>query len=324
MKHLKIPYSIALQPRARRLPKIYILKIKKFKKYLVSLTPKYFVRLYLPIILSIFLFILYQPTYAQLTDNNTNLGLYVVSNNVEVGTVPNPENYQQIYFEYEGKRNVITNTNYTNGSVYSNHEYVVWTSLIEGFWQVFRHHIPTKTTIQLTHGSNNGNPKVNSNGQVVWESWVNNAWQIYLYDGKSSKAISSGGLVAQNPVIEGNFVVYSQKGINGTWKAMAYYIPKSERAEISVGDETRYTYLENKSIYLSATSASRVRFPLNIDDLFVLDFTTDSAPATSTPATEQEVLAEIESLIKEAEDLSKANQELLELEQPVQEPQTTQ
>jgi hypothetical protein len=306
-------YEIKLKPRAKRLPKIYRLALKR-----QGINKKFFTTsasLYLPVILAILLFIFIKPSHAQFLDYDTRLASYAVNNDFEVGTVTNEDNINQIYFEYDGKRNVITDTNYTNGSPYSSHEYIVWMGLIDGYWQIFRHHIPTKTTIQLTHSANNANPKVNTNGDVVWESLVysidgSSTWQIFLYDGKSSKQISENSLLSQNADIDGDYVVYSTKGINNVWTSYAYSIEAQSTKEIAVGQDSRYPHLDGKNIYLSSDSKNQKRFNLNTDDLFLLDL--KSLTTKDQTATQDSMLQEINSLINDAEALKAQNQAILD------------
>ncbi len=242
--------------------------IKTINKHLFGVFKYWLV----PVVMSGLLLYATRPSFAQLNDYDTRLAQYVVANNVNVGVQADEEGITQIYFDYDGTRNVITAERRTSASPVTEREYITWMSEIAGFWQIFLYHIPSKTTTQLTYSGSNTNPRV-SDGKVVWEGWEYNppagGWQIYLYTGTSILKLTSGD-ISINPEIEGDYVVYGRKDANGTWRSVGYSISGQSWIDIAVGEKSQYPKLKNKKIQLGLTEGFQEQFSLQIDDLFLL------------------------------------------------------
>ena len=176
-------------------------------------------------------------------------------------------------------------------------------SLIDGYWQIFLHEMITEKTIQLTRGGNNVNPKID-NGRVVWEGWINGSWQVFLSDGTAIIPITSGDM-AINPMIEGNYVVYSRKDIDDQWRSEAYSVKEKKSLEISFGEENRYVELDQGKILLGTKEKARKTFPLLVEDLFLLNLPSlKEGDKTDTGVTAEEILNEINVLLKENESIT--------------------
>lgn len=129
---------------------------------------------------------------------------------VTVGEEVNQNNFRQIYYEYEGEKNLLTTENTTHSAVSQSGENITWMSQIGANWQIFLHHIPSSKTIQLTNSGNNVNPKI-SGDHVVWEGQVQGIWQAFIFDGKKIYQITTSATPIQNVDIEHEHIVYSKK-----------------------------------------------------------------------------------------------------------------
>jgi len=188
----------------------------------------------LPLIISWLLFVLVRPTFAEIIGKQVNLAQYLVANDVEVDSeVIN--GYHQVYYVFEGEKTYVTEGNLNATSPASAGEYVVYRrNSGAGGDNTFVYHIPTVTTIQLSGSSNNANPKVARNGQVVWEGWVDDAWQIFLFDGTSVRQVTAGDM-SINADIEGDQIVFARRGVDGTWRAEKYTISSGSIEEVGRG-----------------------------------------------------------------------------------------
>lgn len=244
-----------------------------------------FIKLWLiPILLSIGIFALVRPTLAQLGELQLGLADYLLSGNVLVGSEVGNSGFPQIYYEWDGQKNFITDNNYSNEAPNSEGEYITWMSQINGVWQIYLYNLISGNTVQLTNSGNNANPKVGG-GKVVWEGWVNDEeggkWQIYFFDGMRVEQLTSGDL-SLNPEINGDFVTYSRKDITGTYRSVIYSIGRKVAKEINTGISAKYPNVRNGKILLSN---GKEDFPLTAEDLFTLDLAplsaTDSAALTA-------------------------------------------
>ena len=233
----------------------------------------------IPIIIAILLFIVVQPTLAQLGEQQESLVDYLASKNVEVGEeVVN--GFLQIYYLYNGAKTYVSPEGQNSKQPSTNGAYIVWvTEKNDVPGQIFLFNILTSTSaIQISNSGTNLNPKVNREGKVVWEEWVENRWQISLFDGTSVQQLTSGD-ESFNPEIEGDIVSYTRRDIAGTYRAVVYSISKKEGKEVTTGDSAKHPKVRNGKILLAD---GLEEFPLTVEDLFVLDLAPLSAPSEVT------------------------------------------
>jgi beta propeller repeat protein len=310
-------YKIGLKAPLKDLPRHYLQSLvsgfKYFRKTFLFTINKnesdikgiLFV-LVLPVFAAILILIVAAPAMAQLGDQRTRLLTYVLSNDLDAGIEADEEGYGQVYFVFEGDKFIITDSRTSKGGVQVNHEDVVWIEQVDGLWQIFRYNIATNTTTQFTFSGNNVNPKV-SGGKVVWEGIRQNGnWQIYVYDGTILGPITSGDMAA-NPQIDGDYIVFARKDINNQWKSQIYKFSQRKTLDIAIGIENRNPDIEGGEIFLGIKNFNRRRFPLNVDDLFLLDLPPLSTDSIST----SQVREELQGLIDLSQQFSEVEENVL-------------
>ncbi len=268
----------------------------------------------LPILVSIVLFIAVRPTFAQLVGGEVgDLGIK------EVGSEVGENGFRQIYYtDTNNNKRYITNTNYTNGEPQFAGDNIVWMGqAVGGNWRVFRYHIPSASTLELTGGINNANPKVSSDGKVVWEGWVEDEdggkWQIFFFDGVKITQLTSGDL-SLNPDIEGDYIAYARRDISGTWRSVVYSISQNKAMEVTTGTSSKKPKVRGGKILLAGEGVEK-EFPLTVEDLFLLNLVplsaTESAALSPTPTpvpdkpesvTIEEVTQELEGTLEVVEE----------------------
>lgn len=267
---------------------------------MTMLTTKYQIltRWLIPLMIAVIIFGIVRPAFAQLIENRINLTQYLTANNVEIGDEIGENGYRQIYYVWEGGKNFITNTYYSNGVPDTESEYITWMGQSTGgAWQIFLYHIPTGATTQLSASSNNANPKI-SKGKVVWEGWVDNGWQVFLFDTVKVTQLTEGDL-SMNPDIDGDFVTYGRRDITGTWRSVVYSISIKETKDITTGLGAKKPKVRGNKIILAGTGLEE-EFPLTVSDLFLLNLpglTSTSIPSPDVPGTvtEEEIIQELET-----------------------------
>jgi len=249
----------------------------------------------IPLFIAIFLFIAVRPTLAQLAQQETDFADYLLSNNVEVESeVVN--GYHQVYYIFQDNKTFITNGSFNSTLPDTEGEYIVYRKSMNGVDQIFLYNLVNQLTIQLTASGNNTNPRI-SQGKVVWEGWTNDGWQVFFFDGKSVRQLTTGDL-SMNPEIEGDNIIYGRKDVTETWRAVVYSISRNETQDITTGIAAKHPALENGKIILGRVGGKGgEEFPLTVDDLFLLDLVPLTVEDEIVPetVTEEEIIEELEA-----------------------------
>lgn len=134
---------------------------------------------------------------------------------------------------------------------FSRGDFIVWTEEQQGISEkyIVRYHTPTKTTLYISTTGVAQNPKVNTQGQVVWQSWIDETWQIFFFDGNTTRQITSEQNSCNNPDIAGNIIVYSKKDVNNKWQAIQYSIDKKTSEVIKEGIEAKFPYFYGTELF---------------------------------------------------------------------------
>lgn len=254
----------------------------------------------IPFAVALGLFLAVRPSLAQLGEGEAQLEGYLSSNAVEVGE-ETVEDRRQVYYVVDGKKIFITEGNLNSRQPDADGEYVTFVTDVNGAGQVFLHHIPSGADVQLTNSSTNLQPEVSSSGMVVWERWIDEGWQIFLFDGKSIKQLTSGD-VSVNADIEGDRVVYARQGGDGEWRAVMYTISSGESQEIARGVEAKRPRFENGRVVFGFEKAKKTEDVATPSGELAVDLpvegesTSSGSPsAVLQTVTEEEIMEELEA-----------------------------
>lgn len=238
-------------------------------------------------------FLLVRPVIAQVISREDRLREYLIADDLEVG-LETVDGYQQVYYLFEDSKEFLTEGSQNIHHPSSAGEYIVWVTDVNGEGQIFLHHLPTKVTTQLTNFSTNLNPTLDRQGRVAWEGWVEDTWQVFLFDGVSVSQLTEEE-TSLNPYLEGDYVVFSQKDVSGVWRGVVYSISQKEQKDISIGQEMKDLSLNEGRIVLADSGI----FPLTVEDLFLLDLPPllgpKEPPEEPETVTEEEIIEELEA-----------------------------
>lgn len=166
---------------------------------------------------------------------------YLTTNSLHVGT-ETVDGYQQVFYDFTNHRHLlITNTTYSNIHASASGQYIVWQGLTGNGSQIFRYDLINDSLIQLTSTGTNQNPFVYQD-KVAWESWVNDRWQIFFYDGLNYRQLTSGQNPCIRPVVNGQQVVYAEQVSANTWRAISYDIQSGQFTKLREADEPSTAY----------------------------------------------------------------------------------
>lgn len=242
----------------------------------------------LPAVAAGAIFLVARPALAQLIEIPTEAS-------VKVG-VDVVDGYSQIFYVQGANKVFVTQGSQNSRYPDSDGEYIVWSTDMNGVGQIFRYHIPTEQTIELPGALNNLEPKVSIDGKVVWEGWVVPAgvtdgnWQIILFDGVSVAQITSGE-ISINPDIEGDYVVFSRKNIEGMWRTEGYSITDRKSATVSIGLESKFPELRGEEVVLAPPGGEEKVEPLKISDILLIE---DREKTPMATVTTEEIREELE------------------------------
>lgn len=172
------------------------------------------------------------PTVSELAE-------YLKSNQLKVGA-DTFENYQQVYYLYEGSKIYMTGAPYNHTNPASSGEWITWQGYEDGTSQIYLLNILTEAHLKLTTTGQNQNPSVNGN-LVMWESWENERWVIRYYDGQFSYRLTDGTASAVRPRSDGKSIIYAEQGSAG-WTAKRYDLATQQTEVLATGDEADTAY----------------------------------------------------------------------------------
>jgi len=225
-----------------------------------------------PTFIAISIFFLVQPAFAQTIN--------VLSPDT-VG-VESVDGYSQVYYEEGGSRNFITQGNVNSRMPFLTSGYIAYIRDINGLGQIFLYALDSGASTQLTFLGNNLNPRVDNKGRVVWEGWSyqDSTWQIFFFDGTSVKQLTTGDTTL-NPDFSGDYISYGRRDVTDTWRAVVYSIKDNKSVDITTGEKARKPGIRNGEIYLGMGEVNEEKFPLKVEDLFLLDLTSISESTSS-------------------------------------------
>ncbi|MFC1649693.1 TolB family protein [Patescibacteria group bacterium] len=264
----------------------------------------------IPLIAAVVTFSFARPTMAQFLDEDAGLSQYLADSDIEVGN-ESVENRSRVYFMHDDTKVYISDPNANSRQPHTRGQYITYVSDVRGVNQIFLYHISTDKTVQLTHSGTNLSPKVNANGAVVWEGWVektdqqNEGWQLFIYDGESSYQLTHGQ-TSKNADIENDYVVFGRKEASGYWRAEAYSLIEKKFQDISAGEESEHPELESDgTVYYGPPTEQQKKHPLKVQDLFVLDLAPLHADEGTGGEEAQKTIEDILAQLEEVEQVIK-------------------
>lgn len=158
-------------------------------------------------------------------------------------------NFTRVFVQDNKGKRFVSEENFNDFQADQEAEFLVWSREINGLGQIFRYHIPTGNTLQITYTSNNMHPKVDSKGRVAWLKWDGNGWQVHLFDGLRTSRISRK-FTSDLPVFIDGHLIYSvrnEKG--GDWTLQAYKLDTREYVAIPDNFNASSPELVNKTYF---------------------------------------------------------------------------
>lgn len=156
-------------------------------------------------------------------------------------------------FWIDGQKKIqLSQSNTNHSDPFSRGDFVVWTEEPQDRSEkyIVRLHIPTGTVVKITSSQVAQQPRVNTQGAVVWQGWEDEGWHIFYFDGYSTKRLTSQGSQL-NPDISGNQVVFAEKLKAGRWQAVLLDLTDLTQEVVRTGQEAKRPRFEGTSLVFS-------------------------------------------------------------------------
>ncbi|KXK00195.1 MAG: hypothetical protein UZ19_OD1000110 [Parcubacteria bacterium OLB19] len=113
---------------------------------------------------------------------------------------------------------------------------IVWQRLIDDRFQIISYDLESGEESQLTDGSVNNMQPTRQGKYTVWQSWLNNSWNIILYDGIVQKEITNDDNHNLAPHIQGSLVIWNRTNTNGDKTIEMYNIDSGSYVTVNDPD----------------------------------------------------------------------------------------
>lgn len=203
------------------------------------------------------------------------------------------DGYSQIVLDWKGRREQITEAAVNHTQPYRNGRYLVWVVTDQGFGQIERYNLVTGSADRLTTQGVHQKPRVNADGQAVWETWSNDTWQISYYDGHTTKLFGDGQ-VSINPDIASDTFIYATRSPSGEWQTIEHDLTNvSDITTLSEGISAKSAWLNSAGTvvyHLVRPRSQNTPLVTSIPDHIIFEAPAELTTEDTTELIEQGVL----------------------------------
>jgi len=194
----------------------------------------------LPVIASLLLiFGVHSLVQADTPPTTNELATYLQTNSLAIGT-ETVDGYQQIYYNYKGQKVFLTGAPYSHLHPVVSGEFVAWQGQIDGAGQIFIYNVLTGSHTQVTSAGTNQAPSIYKS-TVNWESWIDNRWQIFYYDGFQVTQVTADTNPSVRASSDGRQIIYAEQ-FPTDWQTRSYDITTGLTTTVKQGDEASTAY----------------------------------------------------------------------------------
>jgi hypothetical protein len=98
---------------------------------------------------------------------------------------------------------------------------LVWHRLIGDRYQIISYDLEEQAEVQISTGRENNMEPNRSGEHIVWQQWVNDNWEIVLYDGRNTERLTSSIHHDLAPSVRGEHVIW--KTVRGNDQVVSVY-----------------------------------------------------------------------------------------------------
>jgi len=151
---------------------------------------------------------------------------------------PDSDGDLEIFLVRKGERYQITHNEVDDASPYYDElsNTIVWHRLLNDRYQIMSYDIESAQETQLTQTSVNDMEPARHGEYTVWQRWVENNWEVILFDGKTETQITDSARHDIAPHIRGPLVIWNSQSNDGSQELRTYDINNRTQTTISDGE----------------------------------------------------------------------------------------
>lgn len=149
---------------------------------------------------------------------------------------PDSDGDLEIFLVRDGQRYQVTYNEVDDASPYFDElsNTIVWHRLINDRYQIISYDIESGEEEQLTHASVNSMEPARHGEYTVWQRWVENNWEVILYDGTEKIQITQSARHDIAPHIRGPLVIWNSQSNDGSQELRTFDI--KSRTQTTIAD----------------------------------------------------------------------------------------
>lgn len=140
-----------------------------------------------------------------------------------VFSAPDVEGDLEIYVRLDGVERALTSNSVDDSAPYfdalSNR--IVWHANVNDRYQIFSYDLNSNEQIRLTDTNYNNMEPVAYENITLWQAWVNNNWEIMMYDGTEVRQLTENSLQDISPHMREGYIVWQTQFKEG-WQVAVY------------------------------------------------------------------------------------------------------
>ena len=205
----------------------------------------------------------------------------------------------EIFLIRDGKQAQITENLADDASPYFDEisNTLVWQRLIDDRFQIISYDIESGEEMQITDGTVNNMQPTRQGKYTVWQSWLNDSWNIVLYDGKTQKEITNDKNHNIAPHIQGSLIVWNKTSLTGEKTIEMYNIDSG--AYVTVNDPDGLTVDNPRMVLVYDSIHPNGDIVTKGFDIFTGEFIQlDTLPKPLPEIPDSETTTEVKALIQ--------------------------
>ncbi|USN87834.1 MAG: hypothetical protein H6779_00085 [Candidatus Nomurabacteria bacterium] len=151
-------------------------------------------------------------------------------------SAPDADGDLEIFVVREGQQTQVTHNKIDDASPYydSKSNTIVWHRLINDRFQIISYDLETGEEEQITTGKVNNMEPTRQGKYIVWQRWINNSWNIVLFNGEEEIPITADDSHNISPHIQGSLIIWNKHTPSGDKKIQMYNL--DSQSYVTVND----------------------------------------------------------------------------------------
>lgn len=140
-----------------------------------------------------------------------------------VFSAPDRDGDLEIYVAKNGEQVQLTHNTTDDGAPYFDglSERIVWHSMVSDRYQIFSYDLKSSEMTRLTDSNYNNMEPVAYGEVTLWQAWIDNNWEIMLFDGQTQRQITNNTQNDVSPHMREGYIVW-QTQFDDAWQVAVY------------------------------------------------------------------------------------------------------